>query len=133
MQQQGRSSQETIVQSWGRILVPPQGIYITISLNSSAGTKAPTQVKDGNFRLGARFLEHHPVTSQPTNQKTVTHPAALIPDFVYKNSSPKSHQGLPVYFLSMNCTFSLLGLAINLSLLQIPAFRFVWPHCVLGT
>ena len=28
----GRSSQETIVESWGRVLVSPQGIYRTISL-----------------------------------------------------------------------------------------------------
>ena len=28
----GRSSQETIVQSWGRVLVSPQGIHRTISL-----------------------------------------------------------------------------------------------------
>ena len=34
MQRQGRSSQETIVQPWGKVLVLPQGIYITISLSS---------------------------------------------------------------------------------------------------
>ena len=34
MQRQGRGSQETIVQPWGRVLVPPQGIHITISLSS---------------------------------------------------------------------------------------------------
>ena len=35
------------------------------------GTKAPTQVEDGNCRLSTRFLECHPVTSPPTNQKKV--------------------------------------------------------------
>ena len=35
MQRQGKSSQETIVQPWVRVLVPPQGIHITISLSSS--------------------------------------------------------------------------------------------------
>ena len=40
-----------------------------MSLGSSAETKAPTQVD--NFRLDTRFLEHHPVTSLPTNQNKV--------------------------------------------------------------
>ena len=31
MQKQGRSSQETAVQIWGRVLAQPQGIHITIS------------------------------------------------------------------------------------------------------
>ena len=39
MQRSRRSSQETIVQPWGRVLVPPQGIYITISLSSSTELK----------------------------------------------------------------------------------------------
>ena len=57
MQRQRRRSQETIVQPWGRVLVLPEGRYITISLSSSAGTKAPAQVEDDNFRLSTRFLE----------------------------------------------------------------------------
>ena len=95
IQKQRKSSQETIVQWWGRVLVHCEGIYITIwytSLSSSMGTNAPTQVEDGNFRLNTsmwtpdwlepedwwlRFLEHHPVTSPPTNQRKVTHPADL--------------------------------------------------------
>ena len=60
------------------------------SLSSSTGTKAPTQVEDGNFRLSTRVLEHCPVTSPPTNQNKVTHPAALSPDFDYKNFSLKT-------------------------------------------
>ena len=32
----------------GRVLGPPQRIYITISLSLSAGTKASTEVADGN-------------------------------------------------------------------------------------
>ena len=43
MKKEWRNSQETIVQPWSRILVPPERIYIT-SLSSSAGTKAPTQM-----------------------------------------------------------------------------------------
>ena len=34
MQKQGRGSQEIIVQAWGRVLVPLQGIHITNSLSS---------------------------------------------------------------------------------------------------
>ena len=41
IQKQGRSHQETIVQAWGRVLVPPQERYVTIPLSSSAETKAP--------------------------------------------------------------------------------------------
>ena len=69
MQKQRRSSQETIVQPWGRVLVPTQGIYITIPLSSYAGTKVSTQVKDGNFRLSTRFLEHHPETLHTVEDK----------------------------------------------------------------
>ena len=42
---QGRSSQETVVQPWGRAL-GPQPIPL-----SSAGTKAPTQVEAGRMML----------------------------------------------------------------------------------
>ena len=42
MQRQGRSSQETIVQPWGSVLVPPQGKHIRISLSSSTELKPPT-------------------------------------------------------------------------------------------
>ena len=43
-------------------------------------------MEDGNFRLSTRFLEHCPIISPPTNQKKVTHPAALTPNFAYKTS-----------------------------------------------
>ena len=46
-------------------------------------TGAPTKVEDGNFRLNTRVLEHHSVASPPTNQKEVTHPAALSPDVAF--------------------------------------------------
>ena len=48
------------------------------------------QVEDGKFRLSTRFLEHRPVTSPPTNQKKAIHPAALTPNFAYKNLSLKA-------------------------------------------
>ena len=47
-------------------------------------------MEDGKFRLSTRFLELHPVTSPPTNQKKVTRPAALLPNSAYKNFPPKS-------------------------------------------
>ena len=131
MQKQKKSSQETIVQLWDRILVPPQGICITTSLSSSTGTKAPTQEEDGNFRLSTRFLKLHLFTSPLTKQKKATHPAALTPNFAIK-TFPQKLLGSSG-FLSVSCPFSLLGSAINLSRLQSPMFWFVWPHCASGT
>ena len=45
MQRQGRNSEETIMQPWGRVLVPLQGIYITISLSCFEDTETPTRWK----------------------------------------------------------------------------------------
>ena len=132
MQKKRRNSQETIVQRQSRVLVPPQGIYLNnISLSSFAGTKAPTQVEDGNFMVSTRFLEHRPVTSPPSNQKKVTHPAALASDFAYKNNFLKTigefmflEHELPILLAwPFNRPFS----APNSDV------RFVWPHCVSGT
>ena len=50
MQRQGKSNQETIVQPWGRVLVP-QGIHTIIRSLRSSGTKAPTRVEDGKIML----------------------------------------------------------------------------------
>ena len=74
--------------SWGRVLVPPQRIYNTTSLSSSAGTKAPIQVEDGNFRLSPKFLELHPVTSPPTNQKKSHTLFSPHPNFCLLKTSP---------------------------------------------
>ena len=46
---------ETVVQPSGRALVPPQGIYITISLSSSAELKPPQQMEDVNY-----LMKHSP-------------------------------------------------------------------------
>ena len=43
MQRQGRSSQETVVQPWGRVLAPPQEMHIAISLSCFADTEIPTR------------------------------------------------------------------------------------------
>ena len=51
MQKQRRNSQAVKSRHLlGKVLVPPEGLYITIPF-SSAETKVLTQVKDGNFRL----------------------------------------------------------------------------------
>ena len=41
MLRQGRSGQETIVQPWGRVLVPPQGIHIRVSFELFIELKPP--------------------------------------------------------------------------------------------
>ena len=46
-------------------------------------------MEDSNCRLSKRFL-HCPVTLPPTNQKKVTYPAVLNPNFTYKNFSLKT-------------------------------------------
>ena len=75
---------------WGRVLVPLEGIHITISLSSSVGIKAPTQVKDGNFRLTIRFLKDCPVTLPPISRKK-SHTLELSPHILpIKNFSPKT-------------------------------------------
>ena len=70
-QEEGRSSEETVVQSWGRVLVPAQGIYLIISLSSSAGNKVGNKVENGNFMLSTGFLGHYPVTLPLTSQQKV--------------------------------------------------------------
>ena len=43
MQRQGRNSQERIVQPWGSVLVPPQGVHRTVSLSCFANTETPAR------------------------------------------------------------------------------------------
>ena len=45
-QRQGRSSQETIVWAWDRILVPPQGIHINSIFELFCRTRTPQQMED---------------------------------------------------------------------------------------
>lgn len=67
----------------------PRNIHNSI-LSSFAGTKVSTQVKNGNFSVSLRFLEHCPVTSPLINHKKVIRPAALTPNFAYKNFTLKT-------------------------------------------
>ena len=72
-QKQRRGSQETIAQPWGRVLAPPQGIHRTVSLSSSAGTKAPTKVEDGTLCRAEDSQNTSWLTAPPTNQNKVLH------------------------------------------------------------
>ena len=64
MQRQGRGSQETIVQPWGRVLALPQGIHIMLSLSSSAELK-PHQMEEVSYLMKhssfqrSQFAHHH--------------------------------------------------------------------------
>lgn len=72
------------------------------------------------------YSPHH----QPIIRKSTT-PEALAPNFAFKYFS-EDHWGVLV-FLSTCHLFSLLGPAINLSLLKFWCFSLFWPHCALGT
>ena len=50
-------------------------------------TKAHIQVTDGNFRLRVSFLQYHPVTSSPINQKKKIYPKCAY-------EKPQNHQGI---------------------------------------
>ena len=64
-----------------------------------------------------RFLELHFVISPPTNQRKVTHPADLPPNFAYKTSSSKSHWGGQVFEHEPAACSPCMAMAVNLSLL----------------
>ena len=88
------------------------------------------QVEDLRFLFPVQAEREIPVSSPPTNQKRVTHPATLTPNFTFKKLAPKASGSSGL--LSMNHLFFLLGPAINLSLLQTLTFQSAWPHCVSG-
>ena len=49
LQRQERSRRETIVQPWGRVLVPPQGTHITVSSELFIELKPPNKWKMSAF------------------------------------------------------------------------------------
>ena len=119
MQKQGGSNQETVVQSWGRVLVPPQGTHITTSL-SSAGAKAPTQMEDSNFRLSTGFLEHLPLASLPNqSEESCTycspHPTVYLPFLRTSGDHPVRS---PVWPLSVSSLDRVQQFQAKLLLLQ---------------
>ena len=133
MQKQRRNSKKLQCNDKSRILVPaPQGIYMTVSLSSSAGTKAPplrekmtipgwTQ-NSWNLSLSS----HH----QQITKESHTHSAALTPDFVYKNFSLKTIREFGFFEHELPLPFVW---QCNKSLLQTLLFQFVWPCCASGT
>ena len=103
-QKHGRSSQ-MVVQSWGKVLVPPQRVYITLSLSSEElyPWSRRRMVASG---LSARFLEHCPVTSTANDQKKVIHSVALTPNFSFLFWTQWWHPVRPlVWPLSVTSTY----------------------------
>ena len=80
MQRPGRNSLETIVPPWGRVLVPPQGIYITVSLSSSTNWN-PQQMEDINevFFI-PKEGSSEPILGPPKHQLWKTMHALIDPD-----------------------------------------------------
>ena len=54
---------ETTAQPWDRVLVPPQGIHITVSLSSSAELK-PQQMEDVNYLILTTLFSWAPKSLQ---------------------------------------------------------------------
>ena len=150
MHNQRKGSQsETAVQWWAAPWLLLRGTAVwCISLNSSTGAGASTQVHDGNFRNRStwipdwlepegwwlRFLDH-PVTSPATNQKKVIYPVALPPDLPLKTLPLKPLGDLG--FLSIEM-FVLLAWPLQLTFLcsRLPHFGLlIFPvgHTNLGS
>ena len=85
-------------------------------------------VKLNNFQWKSRKIKCQNQREASFNTHTL-HPS---PQILPIKTSPPTPLG-SLGFLSMSHPFSLLGPAINLSLLQIPTFWFIWLHCVSGT
>ena len=71
MPKQRRNNQETLVQQLKQDPGSSRRNMHNSILSSSAGNKVSTQVKNGNFRLSLRFLEHCTITMTPTNSLTI--------------------------------------------------------------
>ena len=100
-------------------------IHKNVSLSSSAGTKAPTQVEDGYPRLSTTVLEHCPVTSLSTSQKKFTVCSPYL-KFCLKKLFPENHQGVEFFAYKPSV---LLAWPYNKPFpLQTLMFWFVWPH-----
>ena len=126
MQKSRKGSRETIAGPWSRVPVPPQRMYITISLSFSIGTKAPTRMDNGNTSGWAQnswnttMLTHH----QPIRSHT---PCSYHPKFCLWKLPWKPE------FTSFECShpFSFLG-PCNKPFSVPNSSVSVWPHCVLS-
>ena len=89
MQRSGRSSQETVAQPWGRVLVPPQGIHTTIPLSSSAELKLTTHE---NNRRGSTEPVMGPLNTNLGRMKTCIYPDLYLwPYFLLPNYETTSY------------------------------------------
>ena len=79
-----------VEQPWGKVLVPPQEVCITICFSCAELRSPPLEV--GNFWLNSRFLVHHTIpgatTCPTTNQKIVIHLETLTPNFGFLSWAP---------------------------------------------
>ena len=93
MQRQRRNSQETIGQYWGRVLVLPQEINITISLSSSVSVSFQP--------LSPVLLFATPWTAAPQDSLSITNSRSLPKLMSIESVMPSNHLILcrPLLFL----------------------------------
>ena len=106
------------------ILVSPQGMYITISLNFSEELRPSPR-----WWMATSSWAQDSLGSRTTNRPTRRKPHNLQPSpqiFPIKHFS-ENHWGVWVFW-----TFLFIGTAINLSLPQTPMYWFTLPHCLSG-
>lgn len=113
--------------NYGPSLPPIQGRMVTPPWPQAQALN-PRLV--GARRLITEIHATSPITSPPTNQKIVTSPVVITPNFAYKNFFSQTMRSL--WCFSMSHPFSLLDREINISLLQTRTFLFIWPRYALG-
>ena len=116
---------------WGKVLVPPEQIDITISLSFSTGLRLPPRWKLATWgwvqdSWNTTLLPHH--QSIKIKSHTLKPSSYILP---VKNFSLKTI--LEFKFLSSSHLFFSLSPAINVSLLQTLMSPFVWLHWAFGT
>ena len=101
---QGKNSQETIVQPWGRVLVPLQGTFITISLSCFMNIETHARWEKVTVfcpqalrcQIGWNGWCWLPITSPPTNQENVHELIMPSLNHCYKTSRRARHTVLRV-------------------------------------
>ena len=77
------TEKEVVVPPWDKILVPTQGICMTISLRSSKGLGPPPRWRMVILGWAQDSWRTSMLTHYQTNQKKVVHIAALTPQFTF--------------------------------------------------
>lgn len=116
---------------WGKVLVPPERIDITISLSFSTGLRLPPRWRLATWgwaqdSWNTTLLPHH--QSIRIKSHTLKPSSYVLP---VKNFSLKTI--LEFKFSSSSHLFFSLSPAINVSLLQTLTSPFVWPHWAFST